>query len=267
MLSISIVVYILEPKILKELLYSLTSAINELPPQWRSVSISVIDNGNQFKMISSLLSEFQEALPGLNYIPSEKNIGYGQAHNLAINKCETKYHLILNPDVILHPDTLKLGLNYLEENKTVSVIAPKVRNETEEQQHLCKRYPSLFDLFVRGIGISKLHKIYSRRLARYESRDKTKNNQPVNVELISGCFMLCRGEYLKKCGGFDKRYFLYFEDFDLSLKLAKYGFVHYLPTMKIIHYGGNASRKGFRHKLMFISSAIKFYNCNGWKIY
>jgi GT2 family glycosyltransferase len=267
LLSISIVVYILEPKILKELLSSLTSAINELPQQWRSIPISVIDNGDQFEKISSLLSEFKDSLPGIIYIPTEKNIGYGQAHNLVINKCVTKYHLILNPDVILNTDTLKVGLDFLEENKSVSVIAPQVRNEKQEEQHLCKRYPSIVDLLIRGIGFSKLQNIFSKRLARYECRDKTKSNQPVTVELISGCFMLCRAEHLKKCGGFDKRYFLYFEDFALSRELAKYGFVYYLPTMKIVHYGGNASRKGLRHILMFLSSAIKYFNCNGWKIY
>ena len=74
-------------------------------------------------------------------------------------------------------------------------------------------------------------------------------------------------KHLKKCNGFDKRYFLYFEDFALSVEMAKLGLIYYLPSMKIIHYGGNASRKGFRHILMFISSAVKFYNCYGWKFY
>ena len=267
MLSISIVVYILEPKILTELLSSLSTAINQLPQQWRSVSISVVDNGDQFEQISSILSEFAVSLPGLIYIPTSKNIGYGQAHNLVINKCKSKYHLILNPDVILDVDALKVGLEYLEENTSVSVIAPKVINEKQEEQHLCKRYPSLIDLLVRGIGFCTLQKLFSRRLHRYECRDKTINNKPVNVELISGCFMLCRAECLLKCGGFDNRNFLYFEDFDLSIKLSKYGPVFFLPIMRIVHYGGNASRKGFRHILMFSSSAIKFFNSNGWKIY
>ena len=267
MLSISIVIYILEPRILKELLSSLTNAINELPQQWRCVPISVIDNGNQHDDITCILSDYKYLLPDIKYIPTKSNIGYGQAHNLAINECNSKYHLILNPDVIISSGALKSGLEYLEENNFISVVAPKVSNEKVEEQHLCKRYPSLVDLVIRGLPLPIFQKIFSKRLARYESRDITVNNQPVSVELVSGCFMLCRTEHLKKCNGFDKRYFLYFEDFALSVEMAKLGLIYYLPSMKIIHYGGNTSRKGFRHILMFISSAVKFYNCYGWKFY
>jgi len=78
--------------------------------------------------------------------------------------------------------------------------------------------------------------------------------------------MLCRREFLEKAGYFDDKYFLYFEDFALSLELNKQGILVYQPAVKIVHYGGGASRKGLRHIGYFIRSAIRFFNAYGWKI-
>ena len=85
------------------------------------------------------------------------------------------------------------------------------------------------------------------------------------ASLASGCFMLLRAHSLATVGGFDERYFLYFEDFDLSLRLAQLGEVQYLPEMQIIHHGGYAARKGWRHIAMFLRSGIRFFQDHGWR--
>lgn len=83
--------------------------------------------------------------------------------------------------------------------------------------------------------------------------------------IVSGCFMLFRTEPLKALKGFDPRYFLYFEDYDLSLRTAKLARIAYVPAVRVIHHGGGASRKGMAHVRMFVASAFKFYNRFGWK--
>jgi GT2 family glycosyltransferase len=88
-----------------------------------------------------------------------------------------------------------------------------------------------------------------------------------DVAIVSGCCMLCKTTSLQKEGGFDPRFFLYFEDFDLSLRLGKHGAVVYLPTMRVRHAGGNAARKGRQHRLYFIRSAVSFFNKHGWKLF
>lgn len=84
--------------------------------------------------------------------------------------------------------------------------------------------------------------------------------------IISGCFMLFRGEIFRKLNGFDPGYFLYFEDFDLSIRAAKVTRVAYLPTVKIVHGGGDAARKGLWHIEQFIRSAYIFYRKFGLKL-
>jgi GT2 family glycosyltransferase len=64
--------------------------------------------------------------------------------------------------------------------------------------------------------------------------------------------------------GFDPRYFLYFEDFDLSLRLSKVAPIAYVPAVRIVHHGGHAAAKGFAHIRWFATSARRFFSMHGW---
>ena len=201
----------------------------------------------------------------LRLIHGQGNVGYGAAHNLIINNLTTGFHLMLNPDVVLDRQFLAAGINYLIDHDDVAVAVPLARHENGQRQFLCKRYPSVLTLFVRGFLPRNLHKLFSKRLARYEMRDLHDDQINEDIPIGSGCCMLSRSSMLKAVHGFDERYFLYFEDFDLSLRIRRHGRIAYLPTMKIIHGGGYAARKGLSHVRMFIRSAIRFFNAYGWR--
>jgi len=85
------------------------------------------------------------------------------------------------------------------------------------------------------------------------------------VPALSGAFMLVRREAIDRTGGFDPNFFLYFEDYDWSVRLAGVTTTAYVPSVRIIHYGGNAARKGWRHVDWFVRSMFRFYNKHGWK--
>jgi GT2 family glycosyltransferase len=107
--------------------------------------------------------------------------------------------------------------------------------------------------------------MFQRRLEHFEMRDCCAGTEEVDVLLASGCCMLVRAETIKAIEGFDERYFLYFEDFDLSLRIAGLGRVVYFPPMKIVHHGGYAASKGFMHVKLFMQSGIRFFNNHGWR--
>ena len=65
---------------------------------------------------------------------------------------------------------------------------------------------------------------------------------------------------LEQTKGFDPAFFLYFEDFDLSYRIAKFSSISRVPDVRIVHAGGNAAKKGWRHRLFFIRSAARFYS-------
>jgi len=265
-LSISIVVYKPSIEIFKQTLDSIYVSLSQNSILLRESKITIVDNGNQRSILDNTVKTYIDNGLQINIISSINNVGYGKAHNLAIFNSHSKYHLILNPDVILGSDALKHGLEYLERNKDVAAISPKCFNDNNKVQYIAKTYPNLLVLLLRGIAPKFIKKIFHRELFKYEVRKIVDEDKISEIEIMSGCFMLCRTEALKQIDGFDGRYFLYFEDFAMSLELRKLGKLMYVPSMKIIHLGGHAARKGIRHIYFFISSGFRFFNKYGWKI-
>ena len=235
----------------------------------QSILVYLIDNSELSELS---LADFEDTRLQADHLGVELrllhghgNVGYGAAHNLLINDLKSDFHLMLNPDVVLDKQFLATGINYLIAQKDVALVSPMASHENGETQFLCKRYPSVFTLFVRGFLPRNSHKIFTKRLARYEMRDLHAEQINDGIHIASGCCMLTRSSALTAIKGFDVRYFLYFEDFDLSLRIRQQGRIAYLPTMKIVHGGGYAARKGFSHVSMFVRSAIRFFAIHGWR--
>jgi GT2 family glycosyltransferase len=158
------------------------------------------------------------------------------------------------------------ALDFMDEHPDAGLVTPHIADETGRTQYLCRRYPSLFDLCVRGFAPEKVRRLFRKRLAHYEMRDLINETEIVwDPSIISGCFMFCRTKLLRDLGGFDARYFLYFEDYDLSLRAHSLARLAYVPRIRLLHHGGVAARKGWLHIRMFSASAFKFFNRFGWK--
>jgi len=267
--TISIVVY--EPDVahLTTTLLSLVRAVRALRTQRKEMAahVRIVDNGGLPGM-SDVLAHLSSAGVSFEILTGQGNVGYGRGHNLAMGTDDFAYHLVLNPDVDLDRDALVNALGFLEAHGNVGLLSPAVHDAEARIQYLCRRYPTLVDLLCRGFLPPRIRRMFSRRLAHYEMRDVINDHDIVlDPPIVSGCFMLFRTEVLKKLGGFDPRYFLYFEDYDLSLRTHDVARVAYVPSVRVIHHGGGASRKGFAHIRMFAASAFKFYNRFGWRLW
>ena len=263
-LSISIVTYKPDPQQFAEALHSLDKAIVALQArQPCPVMLTLIDNGNQTAAMQDCLA-FVPAANG-NVIATGTNVGYGRGHNFAITTADSTYHLIMNPDVILDEMALVAGIDCLAHDQQVVAVSPAATDGAGNTLYLCKTFPSVIDLALRGFAPGFLKALFTTRLAAYENRALVDKALSAPVDLISGCFMLCRTAALHKAGGFNSTFFLYFEDFALSLELKKYGALLYLPACKIVHFGGDAGKKGFKHIGYFVASAFQFFRLYGWK--
>lgn len=201
----------------------------------------------------------------LSYREEPENRGFGAGHNSVLGRLGSDFHLVLNPDVELAPDALQVGLSRMRDNPRIALLSPRVTGERGEQEFLCKRYPSALVLLLRAFAPGLARRFFRRTLDDYEMRDVCSGRLAAEVPLASGCFMLVPTSVLCAEGGFDERYFLYFEDFDLSLRLARHGLLLYEPDMRIVHHGGYAARKGVRHVGYFVRSGIRFFNDHGWR--
>ncbi|OFE13334.1 hypothetical protein PHACT_09430 [Pseudohongiella acticola] len=269
-LTVSLVVYGFDEAVLSDTLLSLCHAVNVAQDEkvLGAVNINVVDNADHAAALEPLLrrcSEMSSDTVGFDIISGHGNIGYGQAHNLVIHGTDSEYHLILNPDVIVDPRALSEGIRYLQQTPAVVALSPAIADGKGASESGCKRYPSVLDFVLRGFAPAWLRQRFRTRLQHYEMRDLSADVACTDIPIISGCFMLFRHPVLRQLGGFDSRYFLYFEDFDLSIRARELGALGFLPQMKITHLGGNSARKGLRHILMFGRSAFRFFSGHGWR--
>lgn len=193
------------------------------------------------------------------------NRGYGAGHNALLADVREGFCLVLNPDVELAPDSLRWGLTTLRDCPDAVLLCPRGEDGRGQPAHLAKAYPSVLVLALRAAGPGWLRERFRRQLAAYARHDLETARAPVAITLASGCFMLLRAPALAAAGGFDERYFLYFEDYDLSLRLASRGQLLYVPQMRIRHHGGESAGKGWRHRGWFLRSAWRFFQSHGWR--
>lgn len=272
-LSIGIVCFNSTESELRALIASILDSVAKLKESFSlpAVPVYLIDNSENKNLSLEIFSDYKEKAGNLDVelrlLHGQGNIGYGSAHNLLLEKIGSDFHLLLNPDVIVGKESLVSGITFMNENPDVVATSPYAEYENGDRQYLCKRYPSVLTFLIRGFFPGPLKKLYKARLAAFEMRDLSDDEPYKDVQLISGCFMLCRSDALKQVKGFDENYFLYFEDFDLSLRLRKIGSIAYLPTMRIKHAGGYAAKKGAGHLRLFIKSGIRFFNAHGWRLF
>lgn len=275
-LTVSIVTYRPDFALLEKTLRTLAVSLGNARGHGllRAANVALIDNTGERATASAVVKLghecFKDTGVTMSYLHGHANIGYGAAHNLVMHGGSTNFHLVLNPDVELAPDALAVALEFLAAHRDIGVIAPASFRLDGSREFLCKRYPSLFDLALRGFAPPPLRRMFRPRLARYEMRMETEtlaaNSILSPIAIMSGAFMLVRRKAIEATGGFDPRFFLYFEDFDWSMRLNRVTKTAYLPTVRIVHHGGGAVRKGPRHVAYFLRSARLFFSKHGWKL-
>lgn len=189
------------------------------------------------------------------------NVGFGAGHNLVlprIRQCGSKYHAIINPDIELEEDAITKMAQYMDDHPEVVMLSPRiVFPETYEDQILGKRNPTLLYLMASRMRGGKLT---DKILSEYAMLDKNMD-EPFEIENATGCFMLIRTQALLEIGGFDERYFLYFEDCDITRMLSKVGKVLYYPKAVVEHVWHRESKKDFRLMIVQVQSMLKYF----WK--
>ena len=273
-LDISIVTYAPSLPLLEKTLQSLTNAMIFAHKHGflQYGKVFVIDNGPDLNM-GKFIEKFAHVFSSLSFvefkfISGHGNIGFGRGHNLAIREGRSNFHLILNPDVNLCDTAIKEAMSFMSEHDNVGLLSPYTANGHGGQQYTCKRYPTLLNLSLRGFAPEIIKKVFTTKLAFYEMHDVCKKSRPVfDIPIVSGCFMFCRRKYLNMTGGFLNNFFLYFEDFDLSLRMSKVAQIAYVPKVKIVHYGGHVSSKELKHIFLFIRSGYTFFQTHGWKLW
>jgi hypothetical protein len=158
------------------------------------------------------------------------------------------------------------AIRFMAHEQACVMVTPVATSPDGTPQYLVKNYPRVSVLAMRGFAPAWLKRALQRRLDEYDRADRPYDSPLTDARIVSGCFMLMRRSAFERAGGFDERFFLYFEDFDLSLRMSELGAIVRLPASRIVHAGGQASRKGIRHIGLFARSAVRFFGKHGWRL-
>jgi O-antigen biosynthesis protein len=203
------------------------------------IEIFLVDNDSADGSVDYLRPKF----PGVTFICNEKNLGFGRANNLALEQARGRYLLILNPDSLVAQDTLRNLVAYLDSHPKVGAAGPKILNRYGQYDNSSKRgFPTPWVSFSY---LSGLHRLFPRsRLFGSYHMLYLEENEPAEIDALTGACMMVRREAYETCGGFDEAFFMYGEDIDWCYRMKLAGWqIHYAPITSIIHFRGESTRR------------------------
>ena len=185
----------------------------------------IVDNSNS-KELEKIIFNYKN----VDFIRSSINLGYGAANNLAISRATTPFILIVNPDILINEDAINdLFKNFLNDPENIGILGPSLYD-----QNMNRRTNGTISYLdqLDGVKVSNL----SNNIPSYNTCCK----------FLMGCCYLMRRDFFNSLGGFEKKFFMYFEDNDLCDRTLNKGkYIMEVPSSKFIHLENASSKKNF----------------------
>ena len=178
----------------------------------------------------------------LKIIKNKDNLGFGKACNSGVKNSQSDFILFLNPDAMVYEDTFHKLFDYIEKNDNSYVVVYGVQliGDDGKVQRTCARFPNLSNFLVKVLGLNKLN---SKYFETYHL-EEWNHNETKQIDHVIGAFYLIKREIFNSINGFDERYFVYFEDLDLSKRVHDSGYrTIYLSEIQAYHKGGGTSEQ------------------------
>ena len=191
----------------------------------------------------------REDFPWAQYVDPRENLGFGRANNLGYAQTSGEYVLFLNPDTVVNESALMHCIRRLEADARIGLISPRLVQADGAMDQACRRsVPTLWDGFCRASGLAS---IFSKR-AFFSGYNLT--HLPVDgtyeVGAINGAFMLAPRRMLAEVAPdgkvFDEAFFMYGDDLDLCIRVARAGWkIVYDGAVSIVHLKGMSVARDF----------------------
>ena len=173
--------------------------------------------------------------------------GFAANHNAAFRHCDQPYFCPLNPDIQLQDNPFPSLLTALLE-VDAAIAAPLIKNPSGELEDSIRPFPTMLSLLSKALGLSD---------CCYKLEDCESVFYP---EWVAGMFMLFRSSDFKRLGGFDTRFFLYYEDVDICTRIWAAGMkVLACPSVSVVHDARRASHKNIRYLRWHLASVVRYF--------
>ena len=203
----------------------------------RPLRVLLVDNGS-----TDGAPERAVRRAGVQLLRIGENVGYGSAANRGVVEWgpEVGWVVVANPDIEWHPGSLDELLEAAQRWPRAGALGPLIRRPDATVYPSARLLPAL----GRGIGHAVLGPIWSGNpwTTAYRQSDAALGER--TAQWLSGSCLLLRRTAFESVGGFDSRYFMYFEDVDLGDRLGRAGWLNvYVPSAEVTHLGGHATSR------------------------
>ncbi|MDO8571227.1 MAG: glycosyltransferase, partial [bacterium] len=199
--------------------------------------VYVIDNASQDGSADMVRQNF----PQVNCVTNPDNKGFAAACNQGIVLAKGEYLLFLNPDTTVQGESLEKLVSFLDDHQKAGVAAPQLLDENGHIQPSVREFPTPLTALKAFFQIPQ-----KLDIAYFETRE---------VDQPMGACLLIRKSVLETVGGFDEKFFLWYEEVDLCKRIKNAGYqIFYVPDAKVMHWSG----RSFKQKRFFEKQKMNY---------
>jgi len=219
-------------------------------------SVIIVDNG-------SADGSLDIALPPALRIAIDRpgrNLGFAAGSNRGARKGTAPYILFLNPDARPHSGALSAALAAFDRSSRIGIVGLRLIDEGGRTSRTCSRFPSATVFFARALGLDLLPAF--GHLGPFMKDWAHTTSRPVD-QVMGACFLMRRALF-ESLGGFDQRFFLYYEDVDLALRVRQSGLISWFEASGLVSHsgGGSSSRIPGRRLYYILASRLAYTRKN-----
>jgi len=205
--------------------------------------IIVIDNASSDNSVKMVKEQF----PQVTLIENHKNLGFAKANNQGLKVAKGKYILFLNSDTQVISNAIEIMVDFMEKNPNIGASGCKLLYPNAKLQHSCRMFPNFCVYLLITLGIR--HLIPNAKIFRRYLMLDWDYNEIREVDQLMGAFIMTSRKVINRIGGFDERFWMYFEEVDFCYRVKKANWrIVFNPRAKIIHYLSQSGKQWTRFK-------------------
>ncbi len=223
----------------RDFLRECLTALLRFPPVIGEMEIIVVDNASGDGSAEMVAAEF----PSVLFIAATANLGYAEGNNLALKRATGDALLLLNPDVVVHPDSLTRAFEFAASHPNLGAFGCRLVGTDGRTQPSLRSFPDPGPVLWEYLGLSRLFpksRVFGAyRMTWFDYESVIEADQPM------GSFLWISRAAYERVGGLDPQFPIFFNEVDWCRRAKReFGFpIYYTPDVVVTHYGGGSTRQ------------------------